>query len=97
MILSNALLICLLPSLLATNLPGLPALFTTLRRISEAFLMKELLFSGRPGELLFTVNAGAYLIFKFAHFWPFFLKLEPAMMITTATSSNPMMGMVISF
>jgi hypothetical protein len=58
--------------------------------------MEELLLAGSPDEFLLAVNTGACLVFKIAHFLPFFLKLEPAMMITIAASSKPMMGIVIS-
>jgi hypothetical protein len=59
--------------LLAANLASLPALLTPFRWIGEAFLVEELLFATRPGEFLLTVNAGARLVFKLTHFFPFLL------------------------
>jgi hypothetical protein len=55
----------LLPSVLATCFPSLPAFLATLRRVRKAFFVEEFLLSGSPGEFLLTVNAGACLVFKF--------------------------------
>ncbi len=76
---------CLLPSLLAANLSGLPALLTPFRRVSEAFLVKEFLLSTCPGEFLLTVNAGSCLVFKLAHFLlPFLLTPRGALVAVSA-------------